>query len=120
MISEERILALYAADISLSSTWYFSTIPCSCINNFSFCSVLHQFDPGGIVVNIMNDHLVVVALTGGMCELARLISEHGFSGIVGGNKNISFLVNFNNSFNFNRELVSAYGGIAYGRHLPIV
>ena len=40
----------------------------------------------------MNDHLLVVTTTGFMWKLDSLISEHGFSENVGGNKNIPFFL----------------------------
>ena len=66
----------------------------------------------------MDNHLVVVASAGGMWELASLVSEHDVSGIVGGNENISFLLNCNDIFSFLRDLGSAYACPAYGINVP--
>ena len=68
----------------------------------------------------MKYHLLVVLLTGGMWELDIFIIEHGFSGILDGNKNISFIFDFNNIFNSCWDLGSAYAGPAYGINIPPV
>ena len=68
----------------------------------------------------MNNNLLVVASTGGMWEISSLISEHYFSGIIGGNKNMSYRFNCKNIFDFRRDLGSAYSGPAYGRNFPPV
>ena len=59
-----------------------------CQNLFSFRSVFHCFDPGGIAVNFMDNHLVVVATAGGMGDLSGLIGGHCIPGIVSCNEKI--------------------------------
>ena len=84
-----------------------------CQNHFSFRPVFHCFDPGGIAVNFMDNHLVVVATAGGMGELSGLVGEHCVPGIVSCNENILFLLYCRGPFVLLRFLGIAFAALSY-------
>ena len=60
----------------------------SCFDNSPLCFVLHRFDPSGISVNIVDHHLVVMALAGVVQELSCLICVDDVPWFLDRNKNI--------------------------------
>ena len=84
-----------------------------CQNHFPFRSVFHWLDPGGIAINFMDNHLVVVSTAGGMGELSSLVREHCVPGIVSCNEKIAFLLYCRGSFIVLRFLDSAFAARSY-------
>ena len=51
-------------------------------DHFSFSPVFHGFDPCGITIDVVNEHLVLIAATGAEREFTGLIGKHGLTWVV--------------------------------------